>query len=152
MALDPTTLDALQAWVNQMASSGRVATRYPSGILEGQLASRLDVPDPTLGAEPAEWDYQLAPFTLRVADNWQSTTDEFRQALMAYSQDVLGFTTDLAGAAGAVVHQTFSFVGDAAGAAFGVPPWMVWGALGLGGYYVLTHVLETKRYVKSWVL
>ena len=143
----------MQAWVNDMVAQGRVATREPStvsSLLAGQLASRLAVPDPSLGAGPAQWDYELAPFTLRVADNWATTSDELNQALMSYSQSVLGFTSDLASSVGDVAHVVVTTAGEAAAAAIGIPTWALWGALALGGYYVLTHVGQTRQYVKSW--
>lgn len=51
-------------WDKDTQAAGRVPVRMPSGILKGQLASRAEVYDSVKG-----WDYQLAPFTVRVADN-----------------------------------------------------------------------------------
>jgi len=151
MALDQATLDAVDAWAAQMMATGRVATRYPSGVLAGQLASRLETPDPTLGPAPAAWDYQLAPFLVRVADNLSSTSDDVTLALMDYSNNVLGFTADLASAAGAVTHVVVQTAGDAVAAAIGIPAWMLWAGLAVGSYYVLTNVGATKRYVRELV-
>ena len=69
---DPQTV---QDWTAQVKAQGLVATRFPTGLLKGQLATRRQTPDPVLG-----WDYQLAPITVRMADNWRSATDSLNIA------------------------------------------------------------------------
>lgn len=152
MSLDATTLAAVESWVTDMANTGRVATREPpevNALLAGQLASRLNVPNPALGAGPAQWDYQLAPFLVRVADNYQATEDDLLSALDTYSSSVVGFTQDLAAGAGSVVHVVLATTGDAVAAAIGIPSWLLWGGIAFGAYFVLTHLGETKRYVTA---
>jgi len=152
MSLDAATLAAVESWVTDMAATGRVATREPStvnALLAGQLASRLAVPDPSLGLGPNQWDYQLAPFLVRVADNYQATEDDLLAALDNYSTGIIGFTQDLATNVGDVAHVVVQTAGDAVAAAIGIPGWLLWGGLAFGAYYVLTHVGETKSYVRA---
>lgn len=146
--MDQPTQDAVQAWIADMVSSGRVPTRLPFSIglvQAGQLGSRLQTANPALGVGPAQWDYQPAPFLVRVADNWQATTDEVAADIAStFSADALGQ------AVGSVAHVVVETAGAAVATALGIPTWALWGGLAFGAYYVLTHVEGTKRYVDRW--
>jgi len=152
MAVSSGTVDAIHAWVASTIATGRVPTRMPSGWLAGQLASRLAVANPSLGSGPAQWDYELAPFLVRVADNWQDITSE----IDAQAADLGGFVTNLpanvAAGVGQTTHVLVATAADGVAAALGVPAWALWTGLAFASYYVVTHVGETKRYVKQWVV
>lgn len=149
--LSPTDTATVDHWIAAMQATGRVVTRLPFAVglaQPGQLGSRLATPDPSRGAGAAQWDYEPAPLAIRVLDNWAATSDELSTYLGQFS---LSSVVDAAAvASGQAVHQVFTFVGDATAAALGVPPWILWAGLAFGGYYVVTHVAASKRYLREW--
>lgn len=114
---------AVQQWTAQVTAQGLVATRMPSGMLKGQLATRLKTPDPTKG-----WDYQLAPYAVRQADIQRAIED---QITITAGQ--------IAAALQAASLAVLQAPGNALSLALGVPKWVLW----VGGAVVVTVVLVT---------
>ncbi len=113
----------VQAWTASAQAQGLVPVRFPTGLLAGQLATRLPTPDPVTG-----WDYQLAPFLVRVADNLRAANDTLTMTdgaiaaeLESASKAVLAAPTNLASWA------------------LGIPKWAV-----VGGGVVLLYLLASQ--------
>lgn len=143
-------MSAIDDWAAEMHAAGRVLTRYPRGLLKGQLASRAAVSDSSLvedASDPTgwnEWDYQLAPFAARVEDNWSDTVAEVTQG--ATVSDVV---SDVAAGTGAIVHEAFKDVGSAVAAAIGIPPWLLWAGVAYGVYFAVTNPARVRGYVRQ---
>jgi hypothetical protein len=111
----------LSAWYALMKSQGRLpGIRVPSGPLQGALASRLLVPDPSL-SDPN--DYRVAPSNIVLLDMQSSGGSlDFSgiaaQAAMAYSDTVMGAFNDVLSFGGALglglLEQPFVWIGAAA--------------------------------------
>lgn len=160
MAISSATASSLQAWMDTMHAAGRVVTRMPATVnatLAGQLASRLATPDPSLGVGPAQWDYELAPFWLRVADNANDLSEQF---VIGYERgtdiadDVLGA---VASGTGDVVHTIVSDTGAAVAGALGVPAWALYGGVALAAWWLVTHwdtatqhVARARTFAGAW--
>lgn len=110
-------------WTVQVTGQGLVPTRMPTGILKGQLATRLQVKDPTLG-----WNYQLAPFLVRVADNFGAVENQLT-------------ITDgqIAAAEQAASQAVLAGPGDFLSAVTSLPKWVLY----VGGAVLLYGVLVT---------
>lgn len=139
-----------QTWAINMAAEGRVVTRMPSTVsstLAGQLASRLAVADPSLGTGPAQWDYQLAPLSVRAADNLDQLGDQYTliNAWMAEHVDDIrqAFGDQVASAVENTVSLATSTAGDVAtgiAKGLGVTGWvLVAGVVALGVVMVGTE-------------
>lgn len=151
-----------QTWAIQMAAQGRVVTRMPpqvSELLAGQLASRLLVADPTLGSGPAQWDYQLAPLTVRVADNAGTLVDQYTQinAWLAQHMDEIraAFGDATASAVENTVSALTSTAGDVAtGVAkgLGITGWVLVGLGVLVAGYLYTHPQHVRTLASGLAL
>lgn len=144
-------LDALQEWVAEMKDAGRVVTRYPKGLLAGQLASRLRVPDPSLGDTTFDQlDYRFAPLFVRAEDNWESLGQEIILMGEQLGGNVRDFVDDVVTGAGTVVHEGVKIVGSGLAAAIGIPPALLWLGIVAGVYYVVVNPGRARSYVRSW--
>ena len=142
----------VNAWMASMAATGRVVTRLPFAIgltQAGQLGSRLATADPSRGSGPAQWDYEPAPLAIRVLDNWATTSDDLTTYIAEYWPG--NPLTAVAQGVGDVAHVVVATAGEAVAAAIGIPTWALWGTVAFGAYYVLTHVGQTKSYVRQLV-
>ncbi len=124
---------AVRDWTAQVTAQGLVATRMPSGILKGQLATRLKVADPQLG-----WNYQLAPFSVRVQDNAGAIENQ----ITITAGEIAG---DLQAASMALLQAP----GNALSWALGVPKWALWLGGGILAYVVIVTVLPRTTGWKS---
>ena len=155
--------NAVNAWVRQLNAEGRVgpvqmppttAAAIADPSIVGELASRLAVPDPTLGAGPAQWDYQLGPDDLVAAWNDEAIHDDlvlaFSNAVNAYSDFVLTGASDVASTIGATVGEAGNLVGKGIGGflgGLGVAGWAVVAGVAGVAYWALVseHGQRTTR-------
>lgn len=140
------------SWLSDMAAEGRVVTRYPRGLLKGQLASRAKTADPSLvedANDPTgwnQWDYQLAPFVARIEDNAQDLSMQLTQGA------TLGdFVADTAELVGSGVHEAGALAGSAVASALGIPTWLLWSGVAAGVYAVVINPARARRYVGSFL-
>lgn len=144
--------ESVASWASEMKVQGRVLTRYPRGILAGQLASRLATPDTGRIENPNDptgwnqWDYELAPFIARVADNTQDLMMQLTQG--ATAGDYLADTAQLVGSG---VHEVATIAGEATASALGIPVWLLWAGIAAGVYAVLINPARARRYVGAFV-
>jgi len=110
----------VQAWTAATQAAGRVPTRFPSGVLQGLLASRRKVADPVTG-----WDYQLAPANVLAADDWTS----FQSYLTIQAGAVAGALEAASKALLAAPADFLSYV-------TGIPKWLLW----LGGAAIVVGI------------
>lgn len=144
-------LDALRDWIAEMHAAGRVVTRYPKGVLAGQLASRLSAPDPTRGDTTFDQlDYQLAPLFVRAEDNLESLGQEIVVMANDLGANVRDFVDDVVTSAGEVVHEGVKIVGSGIAAALGIPPVLLWLGIAAGVYFVVINPPRARAYLRSW--
>lgn len=142
----------IAAWVAETKAAGRVVVRFPTGVLKGALASRLAVPDYTLGADM--WDYRYAPSTIVFLDMQEpggslDIDGNTAQVLMTYSDSVKG-------AVKAVAQFALDTALDLAKEAASIP--LVWVLVaGYAAFWVVTNPEQArtgyargKAYAQRW--
>jgi len=137
LAVDSTLDPALANWIAQTQASGRVATHWPTGVLAGAMASRLNVADPTL-SDP--WDYRFAPSSIILLDAQSEGGGldfggQSARLAMMYSDTVSNAVNDVAEAVvGGLITSP-----------------IVWlAAIGFGVYLIAKHPERTRAYVQRW--
>jgi hypothetical protein len=142
------TFCGVDEWAREIRASGRVYTHYPTGLLKGQPASRLQERDDTLD-DP--WNYQLAPLPVRADYNTRVAVGEIVQAVQSTADDVTSFAfEELPTAAGTVLHEVVAGSGNLVSSALGIPPAVLWGALAALAYVVLRNPERSRAYVARW--